>query len=45
MTQNYTVVYSTFSKSDAERYMTANLVEGMDLWQNGSGEWQVRVYK
>lgn len=44
MIHNYTVLYSTFRKLHAEKYMDEKQYPNMVLWLTGSGEWQVRVY-
>ena len=41
---NYHVLYSTFRRRFAEKYMSDHNFPNMVLWVNGSGEWQVRVY-
>ncbi len=45
MTSNYTLLYSTFRRASAEKYMAEHNYPNMVLWLNGSGEWQVRSYE
>lgn len=41
----YTVLYATFRRRSAEQYMSERNIPNSVLWLNGSGEWQVRVYR
>ena len=42
--RNYSVIYSSFQRRNAEKYMASKQYPNMVLWLTGSGEWQVRVY-
>lgn len=40
---NYSVLYATFCRRDAEKYMASHYYPNMVLWFTGSGVWEVRV--